>query len=171
MKDLDFAPETMLETLFSFLDPFTKDGVIYQPVFSYGSKEDLNDYLKMTKGNVVLPLIWLIYPTKEKRNRNNILLTDLRLMIATQGSESLLNKDRLQVSYVEVLYPIFYGIQKILRVARNTQVIDDEYDLDKYPKFGEFGKNETIEIWDVLTVDFSLRINEMSHSLIKGKNV
>lgn len=173
MKDLDFLIEDKLEEIFSFLKPLENiDNNQFNPYFSSGPEEDLNNFIAQEQNVNIYPLIWLIYPYKEIRNSINVQAQKVRLILAIENSNEMLNKLRLEGSYKKALYPLFFNIRDLFYKAQNIEIIEDEYELIKYPNYGltkqnfyQTQKSETIAVWDALAIDFSLRINKFCHKL------
>lgn len=175
MKELDFLIEDKIEEVLGFLTPLqNNDNVEFNPYFSSGPEEDINVFLATEQAVNIYPLIWLAYPYKEQRNSINVTAENLRLIIAIENNNEMLNKLRLEGSYKKALYPLFYNIRDLFEKARNFEVIDKAYTLTKHPNYGmtksnfhQQQKSQTTTIWDALTVDFGLVVNKFCHGLKK----
>lgn len=173
MSKLDFLIEDKLEEIFSFLTPLVNtNGVEFNPYFTSGPEQDINPFLVTEEARTIYPLIWLVYPYVEKRNDVNVASDNLRLILAIENSNEMLNKLRLEGSYKQVLYPLFYNIKELFTKARNIEVIDDSYELTKFPNYGNVKQNfyqqqksETVEIWDALAIDLGITVNKFCHGL------
>lgn len=165
--------EDKLEEVFSFLPPLTSlTGLDFNPYFSHGPEEDLNSFLAQETDNNIYPLIWLLYPYTEKRNNVNVTAPNIRLIFAIENSNDMLNKQRLQGSYKQALYPLFYNTRDLFSKAQNIQIFENSYELTKFPNYGDTKanfyakqKSKTTTIWDALAVDFGITINKFCHKL------
>ena len=177
MRTLDFLIEDKLEEIFSFLPPMSSpNGTNFEPYFSSGPEEDFNAFIVTETAKNFYPLIWLIYPYTEKRDVAYVSAENIRLILAIENSNEMLNKLRLEGSYKKALYPLFYNIRDLLQKANNIEVVRREYSLTKFPNWGETKKNffvvqksEAVDIWDVVTIDFSVKINKFCHKLNHNK--
>jgi hypothetical protein len=166
MSKLDFLVEDKLEEIFSFLTPLVSPtGLEFEPYFTSGPEQDINPFLVTETARNIYPLIWLVYPYTEKRNNTNVTIENVRLILAIENSNDMLNKQRLEGSYKKALYPLYYNIKDLFTRANNIEVIDGEYSIVKYPNFGDAVKSETVNVWDVLALDFGIKVNKFKHRL------
>ena len=147
----------VLEDLMSSIKPIDVEGIEFAPVFDYGSNEDLNKFLRLKRrGNEnTYPLIWLETPYSSDFLDINHRGYDTKLILATNSSQSTLNKDRMKTTFKLVLLPLldalFEAIKRHGKVSRSKK-----YGLTYHFNYS-VSEKESTDIWDVLVLDIELK--------------
>tara|TARA_R110000850_G_scaffold34863_2_gene93571 strand:- start:8968 stop:9501 length:534 start_codon:yes stop_codon:yes gene_type:complete len=171
---LEYLIEDKIEEVLAFLTPLSNEnGIQFNPYFTSGPEEDINPFLITETATNIYPLIWFAYPCTEIRTNSIVKADNVRLILAIENSKEVLNKARLQSSYKKILYPLFYDIRRLFIKANNIEVYAQEYSLTKFPNYGQTKQNfyqtqksESVEIWDVLAVDFGIKVTKFQNGLV-----
>jgi len=126
--------------------------------FDWGSQEDLNIFLQQEKK--IYPLIWLETGFTENHNRNDgSVSVSISLKIATYGLDNtLLNQQRLNLTFKEVLIPMLDNIRKTFERSNIVQIEGDDWEIEKFYNYGTGSKTETTDWWDAIRFDIDLII-------------
>ena len=151
--------EKVLEAIFAYLpDRSYEDGGDKFPViFGYGDDIALNVFLKNREITESYPLIWLLMPYEEKHFITKVTLEKVVFIIAVDTNEVMENKQRLDETFGKVLMPLFDDFKYVFKAA-NVINTSSEYEVIKYPNYGENDKTLTTAIWDALKVTVSFSV-------------
>jgi hypothetical protein len=119
--------------------------------FYYGTELDINGYLSQSDGNKY-PLIYLITPYTLTDGFIND--GDLTFVIAIRNMEvSMPNTKRAELTF-PILYELYKDFKKKLNFNSFVTIEDDKIRRTTYfgYKINKNEKNETIDIWDALSV-------------------
>jgi hypothetical protein len=133
--------------------------------FSWGSKEDLDAYIKESGSNCY-PLIWLL-PSEEKDNRRADTMTSrcVFILATLEMDRSKFNGSRWMDSFNETLNPLSEYIKKALDLSATTILIDPEDVTQlKKPNYSEVDRGEksdggTIDLWDAIRLEVEVEFN------------
>jgi len=161
--------EDVFSALFNKLNPITRNGITANPVFGYGDDNDLNRFLAEREKDLgPYPLVWLLLPyEQEYENRGSLSgkqvaeVERLQFVLAVETNTDLRIEQRLDITYKQVLYPLF---DDVMRLIKSTSVIkmNDGYKVRKYPLYLDELNSEkanTIIVWDALKIIFDCKIN------------
>lgn len=128
----------------------------FKPVYKWGNEMHLLAQLKaFTKAKQSpYPLIYqLTDGIEEDHNAHQTEMnTEVVFVIACQNLKTeLLNENRWAMSYENILFPMVLNIEKALQRA-GIFTWDGGYKLQKFPNYGELGKNKTTDIWDAVRI-------------------
>lgn len=128
--------------------------------FDWGTREDLNIFLQQEKK--IYPLIWLETGFNESHSRQDgSVSVSISLKIATYGLDNtLLNQQRLNLTFKEVLFPMLDNIRKAFERSNVVQIDGDSWDLEKFYNYGTGSSSETTDWWDALKFDINLKITD-----------
>jgi len=151
--------EERLQEMFNTLPVIqTVDGD-FKPIFMYGDQKELNTFLKAnTNAEKPYPLIWLVYPYEEKHTRTNVEISNISLILAVETNIEMFNPERMESTFKAVLIPLWDNIRELFN-ASNTIAVSQEYDIIKFPNYGEEDTSESTDIWDALKITFECEIN------------
>jgi len=119
--------------------------------FYYGTEMDINGYLSQSDGNKY-PLIYLITPYTLTDGFIND--GDLTFIIAIRNMEvSMPNTKRAELTF-PILYELYEDFKKRLNFNGFVTIEDDKIRRTTYfgYKINKNEKNETIDIWDALSI-------------------
>jgi hypothetical protein len=154
--------EDKLNDIFSYLP--SQNG--FKPVFSWGDDKELNTFLSNSnEATTPYPLIWLIYPYNENHKKRSV-KAKIELILAVKTNTEMLNKERLIKTYKGILIPLYDNILTVFQKA-STVFVEEEYEVIKYPNYGDSTNTKTVDIWDALKVTFDLRFNDNFLKTIK----
>lgn len=157
--------ENRLEEAFSYL-PTMKykptDSVSYSVTFGYGDHKALNAFLKQrNKGSVsVYPLIWLLYPYREVHTRTNMKAEGISLVLAVNTDASMQNKQRIEETFKNVLFPLLDNVTHCLTSA-NVFNVSEEIKMVKHPNYSDSEQGEQHAgtfIWDAIKIELDLTV-------------
>lgn len=137
---------------------------LFDVTFGYGDNKQLNFFLNERKDFVNYPLIWLLYPYKERHTRKYVELEKVSLILAVETITGLTNKERIDQTFTKILFPLFDNISELF-MKSNTIHTGVYYDVIKYPNYGEINQLRTkeesfsVDVWDALKVTFDCEIN------------
>jgi len=154
--------EDVCENIFSYLPPmkYSKDSVYYPINFGYGDEKALNLFLVSRDESDIYPLVWLLYPYKEKHTNTKLEIDKVDFILAVDTNSSMQNKERMQETFGKILMPLLFNVREAFKKA-NIVNINNEYEVIKYPNYSESDvaqKSGTVVVWDALKVSFSLII-------------
>lgn len=156
--------EERLTDMFNFLPKMknSKDEE-FKPVFKYGDNFELLKFLTtINKGKDPYPLIWLVYPYVEMHTISKVNIQQLTFILAVQTNRSMLNDERMKVTYDKVLMPLCDNIRELFKQS-NIIHISDEYKIIKFPNYSndsnEGDSNQTVALWDAIKITFDCTIN------------
>lgn len=141
-------PEIRLNDNFSLL-----------PKYHWGDEKELNRWIQEVKEDAY-PLIWLL-PSQDDFKGNGIELEKkCDFIIATrENNEELFNDQRYIYSFDTVLNPLCEKLIHGLKVSTISDLINQEWSINKYPNYSNANKNGTIDLWDALKLTIKVRFN------------
>ena len=145
-----------LVEIFDQLPIMTIAGKDYKPMFRFGTKERLvaDLSLRRKKGRVTYPLVYLETPFEQNEE------VKLKFVIATMNKRTdMLNEERLQWTYDEILSPLRAQVYKALLrsgVFKRTE----KTPYKNYKGEIHFNYNITPDIWDALSYEIDLRFSD-----------
>lgn len=160
--------EERFEEMFSVLpkmkrksDPAEALGFSIQ--FGFGDDKELNSFLQR-QGGRPYPLIWLLYPFKERHLEKRVELRDVTLILAVETTADKTNAERFNDTFKPILFPLYNNILWLFEKS-NIIKVHNYYDVIKYPNYGELNvlrtkeESKTTDIWDALKLNFNCEIN------------
>lgn len=141
-----------LKDVFDQLPAMTINGKVYQPIFHFGTEDDLKKRLsvKRKSGEKHYPLIWLNTPVEEASE------ITLNFIIATINRRTDMgNWDRLNLTFDTTLEPLFDNIMTALKGSRTFKIdgqFDKNYRGEKY-----FNYHISPDIWDAQQFEVDVR--------------
>lgn len=136
----------------------------FKPKFHWGGQDELNRYIALK--SQPYPLIWMMEGL-EKHDLKGYVSKDARFIIATRELKvERLNDVRLRESFDKVLNPL---LDRLVEGFRKSQTTDLNLDIQvsKYPNYSEKEKNKTIDLWDAIVLDCTIRANNKCQNTIK----
>jgi hypothetical protein len=163
--------EDVLEKLFSYLPSMAMEsgGQTFPVTFGYGDEVELNVFLTQREISDTYPLVWLLYPYKEKHTKINLEVENASFILAVETNMSMQNKERLKTTIGNILMPLFFNIRHALGSA-NIINTNNEYDLVKHPNYSSSDSREEssgVFIWDALKVTTSFTVMDTCLKEIK----
>lgn len=156
--------ENRFKEMFNLLPTQTNGTVTKKPVFSWGDDKQLNQFL-VIRDERPYPLIWLIYPLKERHLINRVELKNVSLILAINNdNEALSNEERMVLTFEKYLIPLYNNILKLFKKS-NIIYVGNHYDIIKFPNYGELNvlrtkeEEKTLCVWDAIKVTFDCSIN------------
>jgi len=140
--------------------------------FGWGTKKQLNEYLKLNKEDSY-PLTWLLNPrTKTYKDQSSLVDRDCNIVIATLETRKYMSAmDRFNASFEIVLNPICELITQGIRSASTTRFLnDDQQQVNDFPDYSEEGNTAeagSIEMWDAIRFDCRIEFNNNCLNNIK----
>jgi hypothetical protein len=140
------------KTVFDQLPPMDIGGKIYNPVFRFGTEDDLVKYLSVTRksGARYYPLIWLETP-QEEAGEISVNFTIATLNIRTDMG----NFDRLKYTFEPTLEPLLTNMITAIKGSRAFKFSPGDWDKN-YRGTKIFNYTVTPDIWDAITITWSL---------------
>lgn len=158
---MEFNEITLIGSIFETLPIMTIRDIEFKPLFEYGSHEDLLLFLKQVnhlKNKPHYPLIWLETPLAvEDSSRGIYNTTNLNLVIATLSDQDKLNKERMETTFKEVLYPLLSNIK--IALSRNGVTNFSDFTKTLHFNYSPTEK-EASEIWDAIQVQVKVRFKK-----------
>jgi len=156
--------EGVLEAMFSYLPEMSMEegGDTFPVIFGYGDELELNNFLANREVSTTYPLIWLLYPLKEKHTDTKLEVDNASFILAVSTNSSMENKQRMAETFGKMLMPLLYNVRYAFKNA-NVININNEYDVVKHPNYSkteERDESAVIAIWDALKVTFSFTIRD-----------
>lgn len=168
--------EDKLKEMFGYLPDmsYAEGATEFTPVFGYGDQKELNLFLaeRESKTSKPYPLIWLLYPYKEKHFKREVLIEDLVLLLAVDTTEAMRYKDRIETTFGRILIPLFDNINTVFNRAINVNK-KDEVGVVKFPNYTDdsdrYNDNLhfTSDRWDALKTTWEIKINDNCLKKIK----
>jgi len=151
--------EDRLRELISTMPAISVDNQDFLPYFDFGSKPDLDIFLKQEQKKY--PLIWLETGFAEVHNTyEDSVDCSVSIKIATYGFDStLLNHVRLNSTFKLVLFPMLENFRKALERSNIVLIQNTEFDIEKFYNYGRDEEQEQSEIWDAIRFDVDLKFN------------
>jgi len=168
--------EDKLDDIFQYLPAMvvSENSEGYKPVFHFGDEHEIKVFLKKyeLEKRKPYPLIWLLYPFKEKHIGKTLQLEDLPLILAVDTDKNLSSKLRLKTTYKKVLIPLMNMVVESLTKA-STVKINKEREFVKFPNYSDDllsgEENFTGARWDAIKLYLSFSINNGCLREIKMK--
>ena len=153
----------MLESFFDDVESVYVDDKPYKPVFDYGTVEDLNKVLRVTRRGEVnrYPLIWL--PTPFKVDYIDEFYTGgvIKLVLATNTSSTAFNKERSKTTVKKVLLPLIANITEAIKRSKFI------FGSNKYDLVYHFNYNvdeaKSTDIWDAIELSFDIKFKKCNY--------
>lgn len=158
--------EERLAELFDLLPVVTDaNSNTYKPMFNWGTQDVLNKYLTLPSQQSKYPLIWLVngndlYDTMAKEVRRQ----NARLVIAMRSDKvDEFNPFIYETDYKMILNPLLENVLTALNGSSISYLYESEYTVKRVPNYsvndtGE--KSGTVDIWNAITLDCSISIND-----------
>lgn len=130
--------------------------------FSWGSKEDLDAYIKESESNCY-PLVWLL-PSEDKEDRRaNTMTSRCVFIVATlEMDREKFNGSRYMDSFATTLNPLCEYIKESFDLASTTTMVDPENIVQfKKPNYsdGDRGEGGTIDLWDATRLEIEIEFS------------
>lgn len=141
------------QTVFEQLPTQTINGKDYDPVFRFGTEDDLTAFLsvKRKSGERHYPLIWLVTPQEEAYE------IECHFVLATLNMRTDMgNFDRLTHTFESTLEPLLDNVISAIKQSRAFKFSPDDFDKN-YRGTKHFNYLVTPDIWDAIDLEFSLR--------------
>lgn len=159
--------EDKLEAIFKFLPVmgYKDKSMLFKPIFGYGDQKELNSFLKSKESlpHKPYPLIWLLYPYKEVHHKKVVKLDGLKLILAVNTNDKMLNEERIATNYRNILIPLQENIFRVLKRAVNVRLVE-KVEIYKYPNYSDNNSSGdssfTTDLWDALSTVWSIEIND-----------
>lgn len=165
--------EDKLTQIFSYIPKMrhiSGDG-LFDVTFSYGDKKALNAFLKNVKnGASPYPLIWLLYPYKEKHLTNKVNVEKMELILAVQTNSSMTSEQRIKETYSKVLNPLFDYVINAFRLSSNVNN-SEEVEVIKFPNYSDDQSTGDTSAgsfkWDAIKLTLDITITNKCFKPIK----
>lgn len=136
--------------------------------FHWGDEKELNRYIKTKKDNSY-PLIWLL-PSEdsyEGASKSQVVLKDCSFVIATRETrKDLFNDERYIKTFDLVLNPLTEKLIHGLTSSNITDRIGNDWTINRFPNYSaDSEENGTIDLWDAIRLDISIRFNQSVNCL------
>ena len=155
-----FDEFTILERLVSQMSPITVDSSDYTVQFGFGTHTDLLAWLnqKRKEGSGIYPLIWVETPVTLKGNP--FAEGDYNIIIATLTTKDLSNKERLTVTFEDVLFPTWDSFYYQLNRESIIGFIEEmDVSYTKHFNYDTNDETEGSDVWDALRIEITLIFN------------
>lgn len=142
----------------------------FEPVFHWGDEHELNRFITLKAQPY--PIIWLVTGQEQHdlRGRGRV-QRDCRFIMAVREEKvNQLNDYRLRNSFDLYLNPLAERFIEGLQKFSITSLDNERYTLRKYPNYSDAGENKTIDLWDALTLNCSITMNNNCQNKIKWQN-
>jgi hypothetical protein len=149
--------EKFLETLFvnlPLIDGFTT-------VYKWGNKLHLLKQLELysKEAKTIYPLIY--QTSNSSVQGKGECETKLSLVLACQNLNiDLTNEQRWAMSYENVLYPLVENIENVFR-ASGSVIWNNSYTITEFPNYGSGEENFTIDKWDAILLETTIKITNV----------
>ena len=157
---IDF--EQTIMDLFKHLPALSSRGGVYNPVFDYGTEDQMIRFLKIRElKQSRYPLIWMETPIRTK-GKEYVTVNNFSLILATKSNPENTNEERQFVSFESLLNPLVENVLKCFDQASNTEIVSSDEDLERTKFFNYLladGKNK-YEDWDAIKLTFDLRVTK-----------
>ena len=145
----------------------------FKPNFHWGDKDELNRYVTLKKQPY--PLIWLLIDREEHDLKNQEITRKTKFIIATRENKvDRLNDVRLNESFEKVLIPLVNYLIEGVTKSTKTDFPDRKLGIVKHPNYSGYDtgtrtdqKNYTVDIWDAISIDCNIRMNNNCQNTIK----
>lgn len=130
------------------------------PKYHWGDEKELNRWIQEVKEDAY-PLIWLLPSPDNYKGNGKELEKNCEFIIATrEKQEDLFNDARYINSFDTVLNPLTEKLIHGLKVSTISDLINQEWTINKYPNYSNADKNGTIDLWDALKLNIKVRFND-----------
>tara|TARA_R110002126_G_scaffold129081_1_gene271766 strand:+ start:86 stop:589 length:504 start_codon:yes stop_codon:yes gene_type:complete len=155
--------EERLIEMFQYLPSMKYDAsnpTLFPVVFGFGDDIELNVFLNSKENDSSpYPLVWLLYPYKEKHFEHKVKVENMVLILAVHTDKGMQNPERLKTTYKNILIPLYDNIATLLKKACITN-LEWSYDVEKHPNYGSGQESNGVFIWDALRCEFSITITD-----------
>lgn len=132
-----------------------------KPVYRWGNEEHLiKQIVQFQKANrLPYPLIYQISNVSTYDKARNMLTAKVSFVIATRNEATAqLNENRWALNYKDVLFPVADYMCQLFKKG-SIFLWNEQSTLTEFPNYGTGEKNKTVDIWDALRLDTTIKIN------------
>lgn len=140
----------------------------FEPSFHWGNDKELNRYIKLAQQPY--PLVWLVTSQEVHDSKGQgTVRRQTRIIFATREPNiDMLNDYRLKNSYKRFLNPLLSRFLEGLAKNDRTSV-SQETTIRKHPNYSEADENKTIDLWDAITLDCTITMNNNCQNTIQWR--
>ncbi len=143
------------------------------PKYAWGDELHLDKLLGAWKQNGVNPYPLIYQTSKEEihNDRLNECETKWRAVIATQNDNTdLTNDERWKLSFKNELNPM---IRRIVEGFKKSGIIDWEgrFKIARYGNYGDSNEHFTEDIWDAISFEADIKVNDECVKTIRWTNL
>lgn len=129
-----------------------------QTNFHWGGQDELNRYISLKKQPY--PLVWGISQRETHDIDDKFATSRIKLLIATRERQlDRLNNVRLKEAFEKLLFPVKDYLVTGFKKSNRIDFASEDISIIKLPNYSEGGKNKTIDYWDALEFNCSIRVS------------
>jgi hypothetical protein len=153
----------ILEKSLSDFTPIESEGQSFTPIFGYGSKRDLQAWLRSERkdGEYYYPLVWLMVPFTVNGDfyKYSMSTMSLEIIVATLTDRNLSNKERVRITFENTLEPLVEEVVRKLRFGDYTGIVEGQpFEIQKHFGYDTDPSSMVSDIWDAITLKCTTKI-------------